>query len=143
MYIYYIFSQQELNKLKRGHQSSLKETDLAKTSSKLAMEHEKVRRDLTREMENSRTLKIKLAGFENTLSEKEDLITQLEQKLQEAENRAPNLEGLDSKQWKSAVVTRMFEQKLKSMEDELERRVSLRDGIIYMFTLVTDALYLI
>lgn len=135
MYIFYIFFQQGLNKLKRSHQSSLKESDLAEASSKLAIEHEKLRKDLTREKENSKTLQIKLAGFENTLSEKEDLITQLEQKLHEAENRTPNIEGLDSKQWKSAVVTRMFEQKLKSMECELEKKVSLKDemGIYVLF----------
>ena len=116
--------------MKRSHQSLLKGSDLAKTSSKLATEHEKLRQDLAKEIESSKTLKIKLAVFENTLSEKEVLIAQLEQKLQEAESRAPNLEGLDSKQWKTAVVTRMFEQKLKSIEGELEEKVGLSDEMV-------------
>jgi centrosomal protein CEP290 len=119
-----------LNKLKQSHQASVKGTE--KNSSKLATEHEKLRKDLTKEIENSKTLKIKMAGLENALIEKDDQIAQLEQRLQEAESRAPNLEGLDSKQWKSAVVTRMFEQKLKSMEGELEKKVCLRDNIGYM-----------
>ncbi|CAB4042646.1 centrosomal of 290 kDa-like, partial [Paramuricea clavata] len=117
----------ELNKLKQSHQASVKGTE--KNSSKLATEHEKLRKDLTKEIENSKTLKIKMAGLENALNEKDDHIAQLEQRLQEAESRAPNLEGLDSKQWKSAVVTRMFEQKLKSMEGELEKKSNMLNDI--------------
>lgn len=115
--------QHELNKLKQNHQISLKGVDLAKNSSKLATEHEKVRKDLTKEIENSKSMKIKMAALENTVKERNERIVELEQRLQEAESRAPNLEGLDSKQWKSAVVTRMFEQKLKSVETELEKKV--------------------
>ena len=117
------FLQHELTKLKQSQQASVKNNDLARNSSKLATEHENLRKDFGKEIENSKTLKIKLASLENTLHEKDDHIVQLEKKLQEAEIRAPNLEGLDSKQWKSAVATRMFEQKLKSMEGELEKKV--------------------
>ena len=112
----------------------MKGADLAKSSSKIATEHEKLRKDLTKEIENSKALKIKMAGLETTLNEKDDTIAQLEQRLQEAESRAPNLEGLDSKQWKSAVATRMLEQKLKSMEGELEKKVCLEDNIGYILS---------
>ena len=88
---------------------------------------------MTKEIESNKTTKIKMAGLENTLSEKDNYIAQLEQRLQEAEDRAPNLEGLDTKQWKSAVVTRMFEQKLKLMEGELEKKVRFKDyGLAYI-----------
>ena len=110
----------------------MKGADLAKSSSKLAAEHEKLRKDLAKEIENSKTLKIKTAGLESTINEKDNQITELEHRLQEAESRAPNLEGLDSKQWKSAVATRMLEQKLKSMGGELEKKVCLRDNIEYL-----------
>ena len=110
----------------------MKEADLAKSSSKLATEHEKLRKDLAKEIENSKTLKIKLAELESTLNEKDDQITELEHRLQEAESRVPNLEGLDSKQWKSVVATRMLEQKLKSMEVELEKKVCLRSNTGYI-----------
>ena len=119
----------ELNKPKQSHKASVKEADLAKSSSKLATEHEKLRKDLAKEIENSKTLKIKLTDLGSALSEKEDQIAELEHRLQEAESRVPNLEGLDSKQWKSVVATRMLEQKLKSMESELEKKTNMLNDI--------------
>lgn len=43
--------------------------------------------------------------------------------------------NMDSKGWKSAVVTRMYEGKLKDLEKELEKKV--KKTALYMFNLGT------
>lgn len=43
--------------------------------------------------------------------------------------------NMDSKGWKSAVVTRMYEGKLKDLEKEVEKKV--KKTALYMFNLGT------
>ena len=125
MVIFHTFVfQQELHKLKQSHDAPPQRKGIEKISSKLVGEHEKLRKDYGKEIEASKMLKVKIAALENDLKDKNDEIRRLEGRLREAESRVPNLEGLDSKQWKSAVATRMFEQKVKSLEGELEKKVN-------------------
>ncbi|XP_019370375.1 PREDICTED: centrosomal protein of 290 kDa isoform X4 [Gavialis gangeticus] len=55
----------------------------------------------------------------------EKLTVQLEEtikKLNFAESRGPQLEGADSKRWKSIVVTRMYETKMKELETDIAKK---------------------
>ncbi|XP_012506694.1 PREDICTED: centrosomal protein of 290 kDa [Propithecus coquereli] len=55
----------------------------------------------------------------------EKMTVQLEEtgkRLQFAESRGPQLEGADSKSWKSIVVTRMYETKLKELETDIAKK---------------------
>ena len=52
------------------------------------------------------------------------LPTQSHEKLQIEQARGPRLEGADSKSWKSIVVTRMYEEKLRNTEQEMEKKVT-------------------
>ncbi|XP_043565820.1 centrosomal protein of 290 kDa-like [Chiloscyllium plagiosum] len=55
----------------------------------------------------------------------EKLSVQLEEtnkRLSFAESRGPQLEGADSKSWKSIVVTRMYESKIKEMETDITKK---------------------
>ena len=66
---------------------------------------------------------------------------QLNSQLQESKSmsgldrdRPGSSTAMDSKGWKSAVVTRMYEGKLKDLEKELDKKVSLfcKDYICYV-----------
>nr|XP_025140139.1 centrosomal protein of 290 kDa isoform X2 [Bubalus bubalis] len=96
------------------------------TSEKMAnieMENEKLK-----ETEAAEKLRIAKNNLE-ILNEK--MTVQLEEsgkRLQLAESRGPQLEGADSKSWKSIVVTRMYETKLKELETDIAKKTrSLTD----------------
>ncbi|OWK16629.1 CEP290 [Cervus elaphus hippelaphus] len=96
------------------------------TSEKMAsieMENENLK-----ETEAAEKLRIAKNNLE-ILNEK--MTVQLEEsgkRLQLAESRGPQLEGADSKSWKSIVVTRMYETKLKELETDIAKKTkSLTD----------------
>ncbi|XP_062931236.1 centrosomal protein of 290 kDa isoform X3 [Cynocephalus volans] len=90
------------------------------TSEKMAnieLENEKLK-----ETEAAEKLRIAKNNLE-ILNEK--MTVQLEEtakRLQIAESRGPQLEGADSKSWKSIVVTRMYENKLKDLETDIAKK---------------------
>ena len=57
--------------------------------------------------------------------QREQLNSQLKESksISELERDRPSTAAMDSKGWKSAVVTRMYEGKLKDLEKELEKKV--------------------
>uniref|UniRef100_A0A8I3P4V0 Centrosomal protein 290 n=1 Tax=Canis lupus familiaris TaxID=9615 RepID=A0A8I3P4V0_CANLF len=96
------------------------------TSEKMAnieLENEKLK-----ETEAAEKLRIAKNNLE-ILNEK--MTVQLEEtgkRLQLAESRGPQLEGADSKSWKSIVMTRMYETKLKELETDIAKKTqSLTD----------------
>jgi len=45
-------------------------------------------------------------------------------KLEIEEAKRPSTASLDNKGWKSAVVTRMYEGKMKALEEDVDKKVS-------------------
>ncbi|XP_015996138.2 centrosomal protein of 290 kDa isoform X5 [Rousettus aegyptiacus] len=120
----------ELEKLKvhLGRQLSMHYESKTKGTEKIVAENERLRRELKKETEAAEKLRIAKNNLE-ILNEK--MTVQLEEtgkRLQLAESRGPQLEGADSKSWKSIVVTRMYETKLKELETDIAKKTrSLTD----------------
>ncbi|XP_040090395.1 centrosomal protein of 290 kDa isoform X7 [Oryx dammah] len=99
----------ELEKLKvhLGRQLSMQYESKAKGTEKIVAENDRLRKELKKETEAAEKLRIAKNNLE-ILNEK--MTVQLEEsgkRLQLAESRGPQLEGADSKSWKSIVVTRL------------------------------------
>uniref|UniRef100_A0A2K6T6B6 Centrosomal protein 290 n=1 Tax=Saimiri boliviensis boliviensis TaxID=39432 RepID=A0A2K6T6B6_SAIBB len=114
----------ELEKLKAhfGHQLSMHYESKTKGTEKVIAENERLRKELKKETDAAEKLRIAKNNLE-ILNEK--MTVQLEEtgkRLQSAESRGPQLEGADSKSWKSIVVTRMYETKLKELETDIAKK---------------------
>ncbi|XP_078075740.1 centrosomal protein of 290 kDa isoform X3 [Mustelus asterias] len=114
----------ELEKLKMqmGGQLSLRYESKTKGVEKILAENERLRKELKKEGDCAEKLRIAKSNVE-IMNEK--LSVQLEEtnkRLSFAESRGPQLEGADSKSWKSIVVTRMYESKLKEMETDITKK---------------------
>uniref|UniRef100_A0A8C5NV41 Centrosomal protein 290 n=1 Tax=Jaculus jaculus TaxID=51337 RepID=A0A8C5NV41_JACJA len=114
----------ELEKLKAhlGRQLSLHYEYKNKGTEKIVAENERLRKELKKETETSEKLRITKNNLE-ILNEK--MAAQLEdtgKKLQLAESRGPQLEGADSKSWKSIVTSRMYETKVKELETDIAKK---------------------
>uniref|UniRef100_A0A2K5PZL2 Centrosomal protein 290 n=1 Tax=Cebus imitator TaxID=2715852 RepID=A0A2K5PZL2_CEBIM len=114
----------ELEKLKAhfGHQLSMHYESKTKGTEKVIAENERLRKELKKETDAAEKLRIAKNNLE-ILNEK--MTVQLEEtgkRLQFAESRGPRLEGADSKSWKSIVVTRMYETKLKELETDIAKK---------------------
>ncbi|XP_069760411.1 centrosomal protein of 290 kDa isoform X2 [Narcine bancroftii] len=114
----------ELEKLKMqiGGQLSSRYESKTKGMAKILAENERLRKEIKREGDCSEKLRIAQSHLE-LMNEK--LRAQLEEtnkRLSLAESRAPQLDGADGKSWKSIVVTRMYENKMKEMEADLAKK---------------------
>uniref|UniRef100_A0A8D0GP94 Uncharacterized protein n=1 Tax=Sphenodon punctatus TaxID=8508 RepID=A0A8D0GP94_SPHPU len=114
----------EIEKLKMnlGGQLSMRYESKTKGTEKIIAENERLRKELKKEAESAEKLRISKNNLE-IMNEK--LTVQLEEtvkRLNFAESRGPQLEGADSKSWKSIVVTRMYETKMKEMETDIAKK---------------------
>ncbi|XP_051028972.1 centrosomal protein of 290 kDa [Acomys russatus] len=114
----------ELEKLKAhfGRQLSVQYESKNKGTEKIVAENERLRKELKKEMEASEKLRIAKNNLELV---NEKMAAQLEEtgkRLQFSESRGPQLEGADSKSWKSIVVTRMYETKIKEFENDIAKK---------------------
>ncbi|KAL8221662.1 UNVERIFIED_CONTAM: hypothetical protein K2H54_073925 [Gekko kuhli] len=114
----------ELEKLKLhlGDELSMRYELKTKGTEKIIAENERIRKELKKEVENGEKLRIAKNSLE-IINEK--LTAKLEEtvrKLSLAESRNPQLEGADSKGWKSIVITRMYENKMKEMDADIAKK---------------------
>uniref|UniRef100_A0A4W3IQC9 Centrosomal protein 290 n=1 Tax=Callorhinchus milii TaxID=7868 RepID=A0A4W3IQC9_CALMI len=114
----------ELEKLKKQMEDQLSLQYEAKTkgTEKIIAENERLRKELKKEADGAEKLRIAKNNL-GILNEK--LTVQLEEtnkRLNFAESQGPQLEGADSKSWKSTVVSRMFESKVKELETEIAKK---------------------
>ncbi|KAM9854835.1 centrosomal protein of 290 kDa [Aulostomus maculatus] len=109
----------EYEKLKRQSQAERSKLESkAKGLEKIMMENERLRKHIKREMEASEKLRVTKTSLELTVEKLEAELEGTKQRLQDALSR-PIAEGSDRKTWKASVVTRMFENKMKELEQEL------------------------
>ncbi|XP_006889586.1 PREDICTED: centrosomal protein of 290 kDa [Elephantulus edwardii] len=129
-------AEQEKLKAHLGRQLSIQYESRAKGTEKIVAENERLRKELKKETEAAEKLRIAKNNLE-ILNEK--ITVQLEEtgkRLQFAESRGPQLEGADGKSWKSIVVTRMYETKLKELETDIDKK---NQSIIDLKQLVREA----
>ncbi|KYO17387.1 centrosomal protein of isoform B [Alligator mississippiensis] len=129
-------SEIEKLKLHLGGQLSVRYESKTKGMEKIVAENERLRKDLKKEADTAEKLRIAKNNVE-IINEK--LTVQLEEtvkKLNSAESRGPLLEGADSKRWKSIVVTRMYETKMKELETDIAKK---NQNIIELKQLLQEA----
>ncbi|KAM7435378.1 hypothetical protein ABFA07_014699 [Porites harrisoni] len=116
---------QELEKAKAGDKTpDTKGISGQANTAKLMSENEKLRKDLKKEMDEVEKLKAVNANLEQRKEELVKELEQLHQKLSES-----NMDGLDSKEWKSVVLPKIYEEKMQKLEAELEKKTNLLKDI--------------
>ncbi|KAL1775080.1 centrosomal protein of 290 kDa [Sigmodon hispidus] len=128
----------ELEKLKAhlGRQLSVQYETKNKGTEKIIAENERLRKELKKEMEASEKLRIAKNNLELVNDKMAVQLEETAKRLQFAESRGPQLEGADSKSWKSIVVTRMYETKMKEFESDIAKK---NQSIIDLKQLVREA----
>ncbi|XP_061195068.1 centrosomal protein of 290 kDa-like isoform X3 [Saccostrea echinata] len=112
-------------RMKMGATLSERYTTTQKGTAKMMTDYEKMRKDLMKEIESNEKLRMEIRNLE---LQKEQLNSQLQdsKSMTGLERERPGGSGtMDSKGWKSAVVTRMYEGKLKDLEKEMEKKNKL------------------
>ncbi|XP_030404449.1 centrosomal protein of 290 kDa isoform X3 [Gopherus evgoodei] len=115
-------SEMEKMKLHLGGQLSMRYESKTRGLEKIIAENERLRKELKKEADTAEKLRIAKNNIE-IMNEK--LTVELEEtvkRLNFAESRGPQLEGADSKSWKSIVVTRMYETKMKELETDVAKK---------------------
>ncbi|XP_077195096.1 centrosomal protein of 290 kDa isoform X2 [Paroedura picta] len=131
----------ELEKLKLnfGGELSMRYELKTKGTEKIIAENERIRKELKKEVENGEKLRI----AKNSLAiMNEKLTVKLEEtvrKLSLAESRNPQLEGADSKGWKSIVITRMYENKMKEMDADIAKKNQTISELKHALRKATDS----
>ncbi|KAJ7329890.1 hypothetical protein JRQ81_016064 [Phrynocephalus forsythii] len=118
----YLKSEMQKLKLHLGEELSTRDELKTKSTEKVIAENERIRKELKKEAENAENLRIAKNNLELI---NERLTRELEEtikKLSLAENRNPQLEAADSKTWKSMVITRMYENKMKEMDSDIAKK---------------------
>ncbi|NWU74458.1 CE290 protein, partial [Onychorhynchus coronatus] len=110
----------EMEKMKRdlGGQLSMRFESQTKGMEKVIAENERLRKELKKEADSGEKLRIAKNNLE-ILNEK--LTVQLEETIKKLNLAESQLDGADSKSWKS-IVTRMHETKLKEMETDVAKK---------------------
>ncbi|XP_063252438.1 centrosomal protein of 290 kDa isoform X2 [Prinia subflava] len=111
-------SEMEKMKLDLEGQLSVRYESKTKGMEKLIAENERLRKELKKEADSGEKLRIEKNNLE-ILNEK--LNVQLEESIKKLNLAESQLDGADSRSWKS-IVTRMQETKLKEMETDIAKK---------------------
>ncbi|KAM6386819.1 centrosomal protein of 290 kDa [Alca torda] len=112
-------TEMEKMKLHLGGQLSMHYESKTKGMEKVIAENERLRKELKKEADSGEKLRIAKNNLE-ILNEK--LTAQLEETLKKLNLAESQLDGADSKSWKSVVVARMHETKMKEMEMDIAKK---------------------
>ncbi|XP_037539024.1 centrosomal protein of 290 kDa [Nematolebias whitei] len=113
----------ELMKRQSEAELTLKLASKTKGLEKIVIENERLRKEIKREKEAAEQLRVIKTNLEVTNEKLEAELEHNKQKLQAALSK-PIAEGTNSKTWKATVLTRMFENKIKELENELSHKTS-------------------
>ncbi|XP_053487466.1 centrosomal protein of 290 kDa isoform X3 [Ictalurus furcatus] len=112
----------EYDRTKEPNQLTSKLESQAKGMEKIVMENERLRRDIRKESEAVEKLRVEKNSLEVRNEKLKLELEETNQKLLLAQSKGPSIDGADSKTWKSKVVTRLFENKMKGLENELSKK---------------------
>ncbi|XP_046705257.1 centrosomal protein of 290 kDa isoform X3 [Silurus meridionalis] len=112
----------EYHRTKGASQQTSKLESQAEGMEKIVTENERLRRDIRKESEASEKLRVEKSSLEVRIEKLKLELEASNQKLLLAQAKGPSSDGADSKTWKSKVVTRLFENKMKALEDEVSKK---------------------
>lgn len=114
----------ELEKLKAhfGRQLSMQFESKSKGTERIMAENERLRKELKKEMQASEKLRIAKNNLELVNDKMAGQLEETGKRLQFAESRGPQLEGADSQSWKSIVVSRIYDTKIKDLESDIAKK---------------------
>ncbi|XP_030844428.1 centrosomal protein of 290 kDa isoform X5 [Strongylocentrotus purpuratus] len=115
---------EELTKMKHqiGGQLSTRYESTQKGVVKAMAENERLRQQLQREVDSGQRLRVNLAEITTDKNRLQRQLDEIQEKLAIEQARGPKLEGTDSKSWKSITVTRMYEDKMRGMEKDMQKK---------------------
>ncbi|KAG7455777.1 hypothetical protein MATL_G00244550 [Megalops atlanticus] len=87
----------------------------ARGMEKILQENERLRKELKKEAESAERLRIARSSLEAS-------VERLQAQLEESEHRQPPPDGADRKAGRAAVVTRMYENKMRDLESDIARK---------------------
>ncbi|XP_060784403.1 centrosomal protein of 290 kDa isoform X2 [Neoarius graeffei] len=112
----------ESDRLKERNRLTSKLESQVKGMEKIVMENERLRRDIRKESEAAEKLRVDKSTLEVRNEKLKRELEETNQKLLLAQSKGPSMDGADSKTCKSKVVTRLFENKMKALENELSTK---------------------
>ncbi|MCJ8734467.1 hypothetical protein PDJAM_G00235690 [Pangasius djambal] len=112
----------EHDRMKERNQLTSKLESQAKGMERIVMENERLRRDIRKESEAAEKLRVEKSSLEVRNEKLKLELEETNQKLLLAQSKGPSIDRADSKTWKSKVVTRLFENKMKDLENELSKK---------------------
>ncbi|KAB5571625.1 hypothetical protein PHYPO_G00227210 [Pangasianodon hypophthalmus] len=112
----------EHDRMKERNQLTSKLESQAKGMEKIVMENERLRRDMRKESDAAEKLRVEKSSLEVRNEKLKLELEESNQKLLLAQSKGPSIDRADSKTWKSKVVTRLFENKMKELENELSKK---------------------
>ncbi|KAK3535966.1 hypothetical protein QTP70_022859 [Hemibagrus guttatus] len=112
----------EYDKMKERNRMTSKFESQAKGMEKIVMENERMRREIRKEAEAAEKLRVEKSNLEIRNEKLKLELEETNQKFLLAQSKGPAVDGADSKTWKSKVVTRLFENKMKALENELSKK---------------------
>ncbi|XP_035280748.1 centrosomal protein of 290 kDa isoform X3 [Anguilla anguilla] len=110
-------SDYEQLKAQAGAQQSAMNESRTKVMEKIMMENERLRKELRKEAESAEKLRIAKTGLETTNE-------RLQAQLQESSLRPGQQEGADRRGGRATVVTRMYENKMRDLENDIAQKNS-------------------
>uniref|UniRef100_A0A674EQ42 Centrosomal protein 290 n=1 Tax=Salmo trutta TaxID=8032 RepID=A0A674EQ42_SALTR len=115
----------DYEKLKRNTETQLSSRLETKTKGveKIVIENEHLRKEIKTETEAAERLRMAKTSLEMTNEKLEAELEEARQQLVAAQSRVIP-EGVESKTWKATVVTRMFESKMKALEQDISQKNS-------------------
>lgn len=114
----------EYEKLKGKQEEQLNSRLESKTKGieKIMMENERLRKEIKKEAEAAEKLRVAKASLEVANEKLKAELEETHQRLLLAQSKGASLLGVDSKTWKSSVVTRLFENKMKGLESDIAKK---------------------
>ncbi|XP_066265930.1 centrosomal protein of 290 kDa-like [Branchiostoma lanceolatum] len=121
--------QLEKLRIQMGGTLSMRYESSQKGMQKIMADYERLRSDLKKERDESEKVRLAKRNLELQNEKLGKELDDTKQRLTLVETKGPQLEGMDSKSWKSIVVTRMYESKMKEKEEELMKKNQLLQDV--------------
>ncbi|GFR72659.1 centrosomal protein of 290 kDa [Elysia marginata] len=116
-----------------GLELSERYTAQQKGTAKMVNDFDKMRKELAKEKEENERLRVKVRSLEVQGEHQDKELVSTRSRLEMETAKKPSMATLDSQGWKSAVQTRMYEEKIRSMEADLEKKSKqLKDNKILL-----------